>query len=281
MILNAIKLNPQLHQEHQRALLRYLRDERTLSHHDWATLSDAVNALSDSVVTADGDEQTFRQFYNERVDAHFADPFLAQLVTLIDVEGEGRQAQAIFAREIGWLPDKAEGFNRDDNHCRLLLIYCLYWWAAFARGYIFEVVIFRDLAASGIQFVGHNLARRNERFSRYDLFLLDLRGDIKHTTYFLTADRLSLLDSDFFITRWFLGRGWLRVAILRETAWDIFSLPPCDDQRQIVTLDEVALTLPITCAFFIDGALLTTLDYDQWKQRVLMLQSARGGNDHD
>ncbi len=278
MVLNAIKLNPQLHQEHQRALLRYLRDERTLSHHDWATLSDAVNALSDSVVGVDGEEQTFRQFYNERIDTRFADPFLAQLVTLVDVEGEGRRAQAAAAQEIGQLLDKAAGFSRDDNPCRLLLIYCLYWWAAFARGYIFEVIVFRDLAASGIQFVGHNLARRDERFSRYDLSLLDLRGDIKHTTYFLTADRLSLLDSDFFITRWYLGRGWLRVAISRETAWDIFSLPPCDDQRQIVTLDEVPLTLPITCAFFIDSALLTTLDYDHWKQRVLMLQSTRGGN---
>jgi hypothetical protein len=48
MILNAIKLNPQLHQEHQRVLLRYLRDERTLSHHDWAMLSEAVDALMET-----------------------------------------------------------------------------------------------------------------------------------------------------------------------------------------------------------------------------------------
>jgi hypothetical protein len=179
------------------------------------------------------------------------------------------------------LLDKAEGFNRDDSHCRLLFIYCLYWWAAFARGYILEVVIFRDLTASGIQFVAHNLVRREERFTSYDLFLLDLRGDIKYTTYFLAADRFSLLNSDFFITRWYLGHGWLRVAIRRETAWGLFSLPPCDDQRQIVILDEVALPLPLTCAFFIDSDLLTALGYDQWKQRVLMLQSARGGTDND
>jgi hypothetical protein len=281
MILNAIKLNPQLHQEHQRVLLRYLRDERTLSHHDWAMLSEAVDALSESRIMVDAEEQTFRQFYNEQIDAPFADSFLAQLLALADVEEEGRRAQAAIAQTIGRLLDRAEGFSRDDDHCRLLLIYCLYWWAAFARGYIFEVVVFRDLAASGIQFVAHNLARRDERFSRYDLLLLELRGDIKHTTYFLTAERLSLLDSDFFITRWYLGREWLRVAILRETAWDIFSLPPCSDQRQIGALDEVARTLPLTCAFFIDSALLTTLGYDQWKQRVLVLQSARGGNDND
>ncbi|MGH9832365.1 MAG: hypothetical protein ACREBD_33775, partial [Blastocatellia bacterium] len=245
-------MNSQLHQEHQRVLLRYLRDERTLSHQDWVTLSEAVDVLSESRVVVDGEGQTFRRFYDERIDAHFADSFLVQLGSLTDVEEEGRRAQAIVAQEIVQLLDKAEGFSRDDNFSRLLLIYCLYWWAAFARGYIFEVVIFRDLTASGLQFSAHNLARRDERFSSYDLFLLDLRGDIKYTTYFLTADRLSLFNSDFFITRWYPGRGWLRVAILRETAWDIFSLPPCDDQRQIVTLDEVALTLPITCAFFID-----------------------------
>lgn len=64
------------------------------------------------------------------------------------------------------------------------------------------------------------ITSRSERLAPYDLLLLDLRGDIKHTTYFLTAERLSQLVSDFFITRWYLGqrREWLRVAILRETA---------------------------------------------------------------
>src|SRR5262249_26355094 len=168
MILNAIKLNSRLHQEHQRVLLRYLRDERTLSHYDWTMLSEAVNVLSDSMVAVDGKEQTFRQFYDEHVDAHFADSLLAQLVAFDDVETEGRRAQAIVAQEIGRLLDNAEGFSRNDSDCRLLLIYCLYWWAAFARGYIFEITVLRDLAASGVQFVAHNLARREERFTKYD-----------------------------------------------------------------------------------------------------------------
>jgi hypothetical protein len=239
-------------------------------------LSDAVNALGDSVVIVDGKEQRFRQFYSERIDARYADPFLARLVTLTDAEEEGRRAQAAVAQEIGRLLDGAEGFSRDNNDCRLLLVYCLYWWAAFARGYIFEVIIFCNLAASGLQFVAHDLTRREERFASYDLLLLGLRGDIKHTTYFLTADRLSLLDSDFFITRWYLGREWLRVAILRETAWAVLSLPPCDDQRRMATLDEVELILPGASVFLIDSLALTALGYDQWKQRVLMLQLAGG-----
>jgi len=276
MILTAIKLDLRLHSEHQRALLGYLRDERTLRRQDWVMLSDAVDALGDSVVIVDGKEQRFRQFYSERIDAQYADPFLARLVTLTDAEEEGRRAQAAVAQEIGRLLDGAEGFSRDNNDCRLLLVYCLYWWAAFARGYIFEVIIFRDLAASGLQFVAHDLTRREERFASYDLLLLGLRGDIKHTTYFLTADCLSLLGSDFFITRWYLGREWLRVAILRETAWAVLSLPPCDDQRRMATLDEVELILPGASVFLIDRLALTALGYDQWKQRVLMLQLAGG-----
>ena len=140
MILNAIKLDLRLRYEHQRALLRYLRDERTLRRQDWVMLSDAVDALGDSVMIVDGKEQRFRQFY----------------------------------------------------------------------------------------------------------------------------------------TRWYLGREWLRVAILRETAWEVFSLPPCDDQRRVATVDEVALILPNTCVFLIDSLALTALGYDQLKQRVLMLQLAGG-----
>jgi hypothetical protein len=276
MILNAIKLDLRLHYEHQRALLGYLRDERTLRRQDWVMLSDAVDVLGDSMVIVDGKEQKFRQFYSERIDVRYADPFLARLVTLTDAEEEGRRARAAVAQEIGRLLDGAEGFSRDNNDCRLLLVYCLYWWAAFARGYIFEVIIFRDLAASGLQFVAHDLTRREERFASYDLLLLGLRGDIKHTTYFLTADRLSLLDSDFFITRWYLGREWPRVAILRETAWAVLSLPPCDDQRRTAMLGEVALILPGASVFLIDSLALTALGYDQWKQRVLMLQLAGG-----
>jgi len=268
VILSFISLNSQLHQEHQRVLLRYLRDERTLLRHDWVKLVEAVDALNASVVAVDGREMAFRQFYERLIDAQYADPFLQNLVTLNDVEQEGRRAQAGVAQEICHLLDTAEGFSRDDNHCRLLLVYCLYWWAAFARGYIFEATIFLDLSASGIRFIAHDITRRSERLSPYDLLLLNLRGDIKYTTYFLTAERLAFLLSDFFITRWYLNHEWLRVAILRETAWGVLSLPPNDNQRQTVVRDEVAQTLPRAAAFVIDSFTLTALGYEQWKQRV-------------
>ncbi len=224
----------------------------------------------------DGQEQTFRRFYEEQIDQQFADPFLSHLLTLTDVETEGRRVQAATAQEIGRLLDGLAGFSRDDHNCRLLLVYCLYWWSAFARGYIFEVTIHRDLTASGIQFVAHHLTNRSERLAPYDLLLLDLRGDIKYTTYFLTAERLAQLRSDFFITRWYLreSRGWLRAAILREKAWRALSLSQDGSDRQSTTLDDVGRILPQAAAFAIDSMTLTALGYDQWKQHVLLKQSA-------
>ena len=278
MILSAIRLNPQLYQAHHRILLGYLTDELALSSSDWATLAETVDRLGASVLVVDGQERTFRQFYEEYIDKPFADPFLSVLLTLADVEREGRRVQAATAQEICLLLDGAEGFSRHDSNCRILLVYCLYWWAAFARGYIFEVTIFRDLTAFGVQFIAHDITNRYERLAPYDLLLLDLRGDIKHTTYFLTAEWLSQLVSDFFITRWYLPhhRAWLRVAILRELAWRVLSLSQDNGSRQSVTLDDIARLLPQVATFAIDRTTLTAMGYDLWKQRVLSIQATRG-----
>ncbi|MEK7830051.1 MAG: hypothetical protein AAB401_03150 [Acidobacteriota bacterium] len=111
--------------------------------------------------------------------------------------------------------------------------------------------------------------------SPYDLLLFGLRGDIKNTTYFLTAGRLSHLVSDFFITRWYVAchRTWLRATVLRETAWSFLNPPSAGYERQIVTLDDVADILPQAAAFVVDSFSLTALGYDQWKQLVLLRQS--------
>ena len=118
MTLNTIRLNRKLRQEHHRVLLRDLTDEFVLSPSDWATLVEAVDWLGNSVVVVDGQEHTFRQFYSESIDQPFADPFLARLLTLADLEMAGRRAQADIAREICRLLDEMEGFNRDDDKCR-------------------------------------------------------------------------------------------------------------------------------------------------------------------
>lgn len=275
MTVTNVQLNPRLSSAHHRVLLRYLVDELALSHHEWVTLADAVDALGESLVGVNGQIQTFRQFYQERIDQPLADSFLVQLCALTDVEAAGRRVQAAVAQEIGRKLDAASDFDRNDQGCRMLLVYCLYWWAAFARGYIFELIIFRDMEASGIAFVPHNILDRQERVGPYDFTLLGLRGDIKHTTYFLTAERLSQLSSDLFVTRWYLTsqRTWVRAAILRKSACDVFLLSDGCDSQPPVLLDEVSNQLPKTTLFLIDSITLAALGYDQWKDRVLLLQT--------
>ena len=93
-------------------------------------------------------------------------------------------------------------------HCtasNLLVAYCLYFWESFAVGYAFEVEIFRDLSASGIEFSAHELRDRRARLSAHDLVVLNLYGDIKNTLYFLQVRRSQQLPHDFYITRFYEG----------------------------------------------------------------------------
>lgn len=274
MEINEVRLNPQLRQEHHRVLLHYLVDELTLSSSDWSTLVEAVGLLDDSVTVIGRQEQTFRQFYSTHIDRKFADSFLARLFTLEALEVEGSRLQAKVARKICRLLDEIEGINRDDNDCRILLVNCLYWWAAFSRGYLFELAICRDLSASGIRFRAHDIANRNERFSPYDLLVEGFRGDIKYTTYFLTTARLTQLNSYFFITRWYhtRRREWLRVVIFRERMRERLFADVAATQK---TLEELSLNSP--AAFTIDNITLTALECEQWKQHILQIQSAQGG----
>ena len=273
MAIIEVRLNPQLRQEHHRVLLHYLVDELTLSSSDWSMLVEAVGLLDNSVAVIGRQEQTFRRFYSTHVDQQFANSFLTHLLTLEDLQVEGSRLQAKIARKICRILDEMEGFNRDDNDCRMLLVYCLYWWAAFSRGYLFEIAICRDLSASSIRFHAHDIANRIDRFSPYDLLVEGFRGDIKYTTYFLTTARLTQLNSDFFITRWYHAhrREWLRVVVLREGMWESLFADVAVAQ---VTLEEMRLNLPI--AFTIDNITLAVLEYEQWKQHILQIQSAQG-----
>jgi hypothetical protein len=64
-------------------------------------------------------------------------------------------------------------------HAEYLIIYCLAEWGAFARGYLFETMILRELQSSGILTQAHHPVM--ERFSPYDLYVLGLGyGDIKN-----------------------------------------------------------------------------------------------------
>lgn len=277
MILTSIFLNPQLLATHQRVLLQYFQDEERLTYSSWTTLFRAVDLLSNSVIFLDRKRQTFRQFYNQYIDRRFAGTFINQLIVLDNLEREAHRLRASISQDIIRFLEQINGFTSDDEGCRMLMIYCLYWWSAFARGYIFELMVFRDMEVSGIKFTGHDISNSAERFSPYDFIVLSLRGDVKYSTYFLSFEQLSEMASELFITRWYLGRRrWLWVVLLREYAWEIINGNAIPS-----SIDDVRRILPNVAEIHIDNIKLIVLEYNQWKQKVFHIQHQRRIDNND
>ena len=128
----------------------YLLDAHHLSAEEWRTLRSVIDRLAQCMVDFSGRNYTFREFYATFVNGTYARPFLAQLPKLRDLEQEGAALQATIARKIlTWL--RANGIVASAvQNAEFLIIYTLYWWAAFARGYLFEQIVFRDLHKSGL-----------------------------------------------------------------------------------------------------------------------------------
>lgn len=264
--LNKIHINPLLTVVHRRVLHEYLRGEGRLTREQWQMLREAIDLLEQSSLVIDEWEYTFKRFYNEFIDKRFAEPFLKALVRLKDVEKEAARLQAATAREIVTSVRLKEFYLKGDSNSHLLLTFCLYWWAAFAIGYIFEVEIFRDLEAARIPFVSHEITNRTERLSAYDLTVLGLRGDIKYSTYFLTAEGAHTTEIDFFITRLFdeTNARWEKVVFLTPTAWAVIN------GRTIpVVLQEAVSVLPKAVAVEIGLETFVIILYKEWKERIL------------
>jgi hypothetical protein len=146
----------------------------------------------------------------------------------------------------------------------LIVAYCLYWWRAFTLGHALEIEIQRDLESSGVRFEAHDLRRREERLSPYDLQVLGFKGDIKTSVYFLQAAGTRTLPHDFYITR---IRGQKRtrtlVVFLQDGMWQAI-----DGETLLVLLEQVADTLPYAARIVQSGVELTVIDYQTWKEKV-------------
>ncbi len=147
-----------------------------------------------------------------------------------------------------------------------LLAYCLYWWYAFTVGYAFEVVILRDLTASGVAYHAHDLRDRQARRSPFDLVVLSFTGDVKTSTYFLHAVRSRGLPADFYITRLYdrPRRTPVLVVFLKRPAWDAI-----DGETQPTTLAALPGILPTVAEIRHSGRPLIVVEYEEWKARVL------------
>ncbi len=195
---------------------------------------------------------------------------MQSLVATPDVAQAAPRLQAATARQIVQWLQQQDCYQKGQLESRVLLTFCLYWWSAFALGYAFEVEIFRDLQAAGIEFSAHDITDRTERLSPFDLTVLGLRGDVKYSTWFLTVENARLAGLDFFITRLYdeSGVGWLRVVLLTPPAQDLISAPL--DASLALPQDVIA-----------SAAQLLLARYDDWKARVRSKQTPPGDSTYE
>jgi len=173
-------------------------DSSRLQKEQWLQLREVMTILARSFVTIIGYTCTFERFYYEEIDIPYAESFIAHLVTYANVERDGARKQADIARAVVERFQKQGFFQPGVVETYYLLAFCLYRWWNFARGYIFEVSIFRDLEQSGIVFAAHDLSKPGERYSDCDLILLGSKGDIKRSLYFLDDLASTPLAHDFY-----------------------------------------------------------------------------------
>ena len=248
----------------QRVVLRYLEDVAGPGQ-DWPRLVRAFNRLREAIVVIPGrGRRTFASLYTRLIDSRLTDPFITALYSLDNLEQGGVDLWAAGARRIRPLLEVAGLYAADDPPTRLLLAYCLYWWHATAKGYTFEVEIFRDLRLSGVSFTAHDVHLRSERFTPYDLIVLGFRGDIKTSTYFLTLTG-RILRNDFYITRLWLSKARSRtlVVFLKTPMWD-----EINGETPLVAWCELESRLPQPARIEYRDSELIVSDYEVWKEKI-------------
>jgi hypothetical protein len=257
-------LNPALTERQRELIAQWLIDPRGLGRHEWPETLAAFDVLRGSQVVWHGRRMSFTAFYDECVGEPYAAPLLTELLALAAPETEGpsvlaRHERLVRAATRQRLMDVAE------TERRYLLAHCLYWWQAFAKGYLYEVTIRQDLQAAGIEFEAHDLLNRQERLRGYDLTVLGWRGDIRRSSYFLHVARAERMAHDFYITRLFSVRqGVVRdVVLLRSEFWVAL-----DGETQPATIDQVVDTLPAPARVQIRGKSWIAVAYETWKLKV-------------
>lgn len=251
--------------EHEQAVVDYLLGDLR-GRRAWQVAFAAYDLLDDAtLVTADG-RYSFRSLYLRIVDQQMADDYIRELLALDDVEKKSPALWSGFARQIVAECQRRGWRQVDLPGARVLLSYLLYWWNAFARGYAFEVEIFRDLHDSGIEFQAHDLLDRQARYSPSDLTVSGMAGDIKTSIYFVQV--ATPLQHDFYIMRLFVqGQSYTLVVMLQPPAWDEINGDTVDG-----TLKTIVTQFPHPVRIKQGLHELVALDYAEWKGRILRLQ---------
>ena len=265
-----------LTQEHKQVLATYLTDDRLLRSADWAKIYEAIGLLKDARIVRQNRTWRFRQIYNQQIDRSFADLYLEKLLSLDDVPKQSPALIAMFGRRIEPYLERVGFLDQYVFENWLLRAYCVYWWQSFARGYAFEVEVIRDLEANGVVFQAHDLRRRKARYSKADLKVLGLDGDIKTSTYFLKFQPFRDLTNDFYITRLYEKKRQRTLVVLQKPiAWQTINGEVLYESK----LEDLLKILPNPVRLQQKNTTLVVIEYDFWKQKVLKIQQDEGAED--
>lgn len=250
---------------HLAAVLKYFEATDRLSAGEWKLALEAFDVLGGATLMTGRRRRSFRQFYESTVERRHADRFLTEMLAADDPEVKGAFLQHQVAAAILANLEQEGLYHEDVADSEYVAAYCLYWWAAFARGYRFEAAVLGKLRAAGIAFVAHDLQVRAERISPYDLVVDRRLGDIKHTTYFLYTARSLPLKCDFYITQLYHAqrRRYVQIVILTEESWHDLNGPV-----KAATLETAADFFPEPVQIVFEGRRFVVVTFDLWKDRV-------------
>ncbi|MFZ4657097.1 MAG: hypothetical protein ACOYNY_08810 [Caldilineaceae bacterium] len=268
--VSRIRLDPDLTAGHASAFQTYFRGAHNLSRTEWHTLRTGMDMLAQCQVNFQESTYTFAQFYRTFLEGDHAPAFLVSLYQLTNIQQTGAAMQAQHAREIlAWLTNNGfYGPNAADSS--FLVTYCLYQWASFANGYIFQISVFRDLEASGIRFTPNDPRNLQQRFADHDLVLQGFKGDIKLSLYFLDALPLRSLSADFYLTQMYDRRQTRqrRVALLNTQMWKAINGHTTPGR-----LLDALQWFPTPVAITLQQEPWIIMAYIEWKAHVLSAQA--------
>jgi hypothetical protein len=255
-------------ERHRRAVEQYIRNPR-LTPTEWQDLLEAFDLLAQARIQMKGKTRTFAAIHQTVVQEPIAADFLSRLLQLADPEREGIPLKAAYARTITDRLLKSGWYNLDTRYSLYLRAYCVFWWDSFAKGYIFEVAVYRDLKRAGITFVAHDITDPKQRRLSFDLLVSNWRGDVKTSTYFLATARTRALRHDFYITRLYDHERRRRVwaVIMQPKVWAAIN-----GEAKAAELSQAHKRFPSASHFYHRNRRLVVTAYEIWKEKLSSYQ---------
>jgi hypothetical protein len=264
-----ILLPAEFQDSHRQIALEWVVRGHRFSQREWRAALRAFDLLKEAAVFTTEGALPFSAIFYRHVEEPYADRFIQSLLNAEDVTQAGVSAWAEVAGRVPGILHEAGLLPAQQPAARLIVAYCLYWWYAFAYGYMFEIEVRRDLEQSGVAFSAHSLVSREERLSRHDLEVLGFRGDIKRSLAFLQTARGRRLPLSFYIMRLTLaGNERTLVVMMRQPMWNAI-----DGDTILTTIEALVEVLPAAARIRIGDAEVIVTDYELWKRLVRRRQA--------